>query len=338
MRLRIYVAVVLLAPFSCVASEDLFDIRPVAQGVFAAIARPAYRVNSNAAIIILGESVLVVDAESTPSAARALIHQIKKLTPKPVQYLVITHLHSDHSQGAEAYVRAWPGVEIVSTDATRANIEQRGIPRWKHEIGAMPQEIEQLKTDREHAVGVEQKSAIQEKIVAAEAYLAELKTIHITVPTLTFDRRLILRRGARTVELLWLGRAHTDGDVFVFLPAEKVLVSGDALHGWTPTMRDSFPYEWIKTLDAAEQLDFEYIVPGHGEVIRGKEQFHLWKQFFHDLLDRTAAAYADGATMEEAKKLVPELLAPIYADKMDHFSRNVAGDVAKAYQVVNPSR
>ena len=338
MKLRVYVALVLLAPFPCAAAEDIFDIRPVADGVYAAIARPAYRVNSNAAIIILGDSVLVVDAESTPSAARALISQIKKLTPKPVQYLVNTHLHSDHSQGDEAYVRAWPGVEIVSTDATHANIEQRGIPRWKHEIGAMPQEIEQLKTDRGQAVGVEQKSAIQKNIVEAEAYLAELKTVHLILPTLTFDRRQVLHRGSRTVELLWLGRAHTDGDVFVFLPAEKVLVSGDALHGWTPTMRDSFPYEWIKTLDAAEQLDFEYIVPGHGEVMRGKDKLALWKQFFHDLLDRTAAAYADGATMEEAKKRVSELLTPMYADKMEHFARNIAGDVAKAYQVVNPSR
>lgn len=64
---------------------------------------------------------------------------------------------------------------------------------------------------------------------------------------MTVDSRLILHRESRTVEILWLGRAHTDGDLFVFLPKEKVLASGDAPHGWTPTMRDSYPYEWIQT-------------------------------------------------------------------------------------------
>lgn len=142
----------------------------------------------------------------------------------------------------------------------------------------------------------------------------------------------------RTVEILWLGRAHTDGDLFVFLPAERVLATGDALHGWTPTMRDSYPYEWIQTLDAAEKLDFEYVIGGHGEVIHGKQKFELWKQYFRDLLESTTAAYVEGATMEEAKKRVSESLTAKYGDKFDHFSQNVAGDVAKAYQVINPSR
>ncbi len=54
---------------------------------------------------------------------------------------------------------------------------------------------------------------------------------------------------------------HTDGDVFVFLPKEKVLVTGVALYGWTPYMADRYPYDWIKTLDVAEKLDFDYVIP-----------------------------------------------------------------------------
>jgi glyoxylase-like metal-dependent hydrolase (beta-lactamase superfamily II) len=140
------------------------------------------------------------------------------------------------------------------------------------------------------------------------------------------------------VEILWLGRAHTDGDALVYLPAEKVLVTGDVLHGWTPTMRDSYPYEWIETLDIAEKLDFEHVIPGHGEVMHRKERFELWKEFFRDLLERTAAAFAEGATQDEAKERVSKALTPIYADRLLHFPQNVAGDVAKAYQVINPSR
>jgi len=332
-------ALFFVLPAFCLAADDLFEIKPVADGVYAAIAKPTYRVNSNSVIILLGDGVLVVDANSTPSAARSLIEQIKKLTSKPVKYVVNTHFHWDHSQGNEAYLSAWPaGVEIISSEATRANIEQLGIPRWKYEIVAMPQEIEQLKSELQKASSAEQKKSIQRKLVEAEAYFGELKNIQITLPTMTVDRRLILHRDSRTVEILWLGRAHTDGDLFVFLPAEKVLATGDALHGWTPTMRDSYPYEWIKTLDAAEKLDFEYVIGGHGEVMHGKQKFELWKQYFRDLLDSTTAAYVEGATMEEAKARVSEFLTAKYADKFDHFPQNVAADVAKAYQVIDPWR
>src|SRR3989440_7317154 len=158
----------LFLPASSVA-DDLFDIKPIAAGVYAAIATPAYKVNCNAAIILLGDSVLVVDTHSKPSAARALIEQIKKLTDKPVRYVVNTHFHWDHYQGNQAYPSSWPaGVEIISSAATRENIEHRGIPRVKYEIATMPQEIENLKSDLDKASNAEQKTAIQENLRQAE--------------------------------------------------------------------------------------------------------------------------------------------------------------------------
>jgi len=325
----------LFLPASCLA-DDLFDIKPVADGIYAAIAKPAYKINCNAAIIFLDDVVLVVDTHSKPSAARALIEQIKKLTPKPVKFVVNTHFHWDHYQGNEAYPSSWPaGVEIISSEATRTSIEQRGIPRVKHEIVTMPAQIEQLKADLQKASTPEQRASIQKDISEAEAYLSELKSMQITLPTMTFDRSLILHRKSRTVEILWLGRAHTDGDVFVFLPKEKVLVTGDALHGWTPYMGDSYPYDWIKTLDVAEKLDFDYVIAGHGDVMRDKQTFELWKQYFRDLLDQTAAAYADGATLDQAKKRVSDYLVSKYAAKFDpRFPQNVGSNVIKAYQVI----
>ena len=335
MKARFLLLFLTLLPVTAQAADDLFDIKPIADGVYAAIAKPAYKVNCNAAIVILGDSVLVVDTHSKPSAARALIEQIKKLTPKPVKYVVNTHFHWDHYQGNEAYPSSWPaGIEIISSEATRNNIQRLGIPRIKNEIVTMPQEIAGLKTDLEKAPA-DQKSAIQENIRQAEAYFGELKLMQVTLPTMTFDRSLILRRGARTVEILWLGRAHTDGDVFVFLPNEKVLVTGDALHGWTPFMGDSYPYDWIQTLDAAEKLNFDSVLGGHGDVMHGKQKFELWKQYFQDLMDRTAAAYAEGATLEQAQKTVSAFLTKKYADQFDPgFSKSVTANVNKAYQVI----
>src|SRR5437899_5774023 len=163
----------LLLPATRLAADDLFDIKPVADGVYAAIAKPAYKVNCNAAIILFDDAVLVVDTHSKPSAARALIEQIKKLTDKPVRYVVNTHFHWDHYQGNQAYPSSWPaGVEIISSEATRANIEQRGIPRVKHEIVTMPAAIEQLKADLQKASTLEQRASTQKDIFEAEAYLA----------------------------------------------------------------------------------------------------------------------------------------------------------------------
>jgi cyclase len=335
-RFLLFLVLLLLATCNAASTEDLFDIKPIADGVYAAIAKPAYKVNCNAAIIILGDGVLVVDTHSKPSAARALIEQIKKLTPKPVKFVVNTHFHWDHYQGNEAYPSSWPaGVEIISSEATRTNIERIGIPRIKNEIVTMPQEIANLKKELEKASTTEQKNEIQGNIRQAEAYFAELKFMQVTLPTMTFDRSLILRRAGRTVEILWLGRAHTDGDVFVFLPNEKLIVTGDALHGWTPFMGDSYPYDWIQTLDAAEKLDFNSVLGGHGDVMHGKLRFELWKSYFRDLMDRTATVYAEGAALEQAQKSVSDFLTKKYADKFDpNFPKSVAANVTKAYQVI----
>jgi cyclase len=327
-------AVALLITLPCRA-EDLFDIKPIADGVYAAIAKPVYKINCNAAIILLDDSVLVVDTHSKPSAARALIEQIRKLTDKPVKYVVNTHFHWDHYQGNQAYPSSWPGgVEIISSEATRANIEQRGIPRVRHQIAVLPQEIAKLRADMENATDPKQKEELRSNLAQDEDYLAELRSMQVVLPTMTFDRSLVLHRKSRTVEILWLGRAHTDGDVWVFLPKEKVLVTGDALHGWLPYMADSYPYEWIQTLDAVEKLDFTQALGGHGDVMQGKQKFELWKQYFSDLMSQTAEAYAQGATEEEAQKKVSASLAPKYAQQFPEFSQGVAGNIAKAYSVI----
>ena len=149
------------------AADDLFDIKPIADGVYAAIAKPAYKVNCNAAIILFDDSVLVVDTHSKPSAARALIEQIKKLTDKPVKYVVNTHFHWDHYQGNQAYPSSWPaGVEIISSEATRLNIEQRGIPRVKHEITTMPAGNREVESGFGGGHGPETKRRIEKQFVA----------------------------------------------------------------------------------------------------------------------------------------------------------------------------
>lgn len=345
----------LLAVAHPAAAEDLFDLKPVVPGVYAAIAKYQYKVNSNAAIILLDDGVLVVDTHSKPSAARALAQQIKTVTDKPVRWVVDTHFHWDHYQGNQAYLDTWPkGVEIISSEATRESIEHRGIPRIKHEILAVPKEIDDLKAQLAKATDPNERSQLQGNLKQAEDYLEELKAMRVALPSVTFDRSLIVYRKSRTVQILWLGKAHTDGDVFVYLPKEKFIATGDALQGWIPYMGDSYPYDWIKTLELVERLDFDYTVGGHGDVLRGKEQFEHWRRYLTDLMDETAAAYALGASMAEAEKTVTEKLRSKYgpdfaADEKsatairkhtgpkadDGFAQSVRGNIQKAYRVVS---
>lgn len=331
---------ILLLTFSAAlkSADELFEFKPVVDGVYAAIAKPTFRTNCNAAIIIRDDGVLVVDTESKPSAARQVIAEIKKLTDKRVKYVVITHFHGDHFQGADAYRSEWPGVDIISTDATRESIVKRGIPKMKAELISVPHEMDKLRSELQSANDPKERQEIEDKLRGAEAYVAEIKNLHVALPTETFDQRLTLPSETRPVEILFFGRAHTDGDAFVYLPKDKVIATGDSLQAATPTMRDSSPYDWIRTLDRVEKLDFDYVIPGHGDdVLRGKQTFELWKQYFTDLMAQASDSVARGDTLDQARqRLIPALKAK-WADRFPPglFADSVTSNVEKAYRVVS---
>jgi len=253
-----------------------------------------------------------------------------------VKWVVNTHFHWDHYQGNQAYVGAWPaGTEIIASHATREAIESRGIPRVKHEIATVPLLLERLRAERARATAEAERQRLDDEIGARSAYLAELRSMQVTLPSLTFEKSLVLYRGARSVHVLWLGKGHTDGDVVVYLPQDKVIVTGDLLHGWMPYMADGYPYDWIRTLEAASALDFDTVIAGHGDVMRGKERFALWARYFRDLLREAGEAYARGDTLAEARQKVAAALRPTYGPAFgSRFDESIDGNVNKAFRVV----
>ena len=329
-------ALAILLGAGTASPEDLFELKKVREGVWAAVARPLPVINCNAAVIVLEDGVMVVDTHSRPSAARALMAQIRGLTDKPVKWVVDTHFHWDHYQGNQAYVGAWPsGTEIIASRATREAIESRGIPRVRHEIVTVPRQLERLRAERVRAATDVDRKRLDDEIAAREAYLAELRSMEVTLPTLTFETGLVLHRGARSVHILWLGKGHTDGDTVVYLPQDRVIVTGDLLHAWMPYMADSHPYDWIRTLEAAATLDFDTVIAGHGDVMRGKERFGLWASYFRDLLREAGESYARGDTLAEAREKVAAALRPRYGPAFGaRFDESINGNVNKAYRVV----
>jgi Metallo-beta-lactamase superfamily len=92
-----------LAADAVTTGKDLFEFQPVADGVYAAVAAPQYKVNSNAAVILTNDGVVVVDSHSKPSAAQALYQEIRGVTKHPVRKVINTHFHWDHWQGNQIY-------------------------------------------------------------------------------------------------------------------------------------------------------------------------------------------------------------------------------------------
>src|SRR6266446_5794460 len=129
------------------SGDARFDIKPVADGVHVAVAAPAYKVNSNTAIIESDDGVLIVDTHSKPSAARVIVERLRDITTKPVRYVVNTHFHWDHWHGNEVYPTAYPGAEIVTNQITREAMVKKGLKRVQDHVREVPGEVARLKAD-----------------------------------------------------------------------------------------------------------------------------------------------------------------------------------------------
>jgi len=305
-------------------TKDLFELKAVADGVYAAIAAPQYKVNSNAAVILTNDGVVVVDSHSKPSAARALYQEIRGLTRNPVHKLINTHFHWDHWQGNEVYAEDSTNLEIIVSERTRQNLTDPdsgvgGIPHIERQLAALPQEIEQLKDQIMRATNPEQKANLETNLQQTEAFFEELKSLKPALPTRAVSGpRTTLNEHGREIQLLLLGRAHTDGDIFIYLPQEKVIASGDAVVDWMPFLGDGYPEDWIQTLHALEQVDFTHIIPGHGDVVT-KERVSFLRGYFTDLIAAVQQAAAAGASLQEMTPTVADQLAPKYEPGMSKY-------------------
>jgi cyclase len=293
------------------AGDARFDLRRVADGVHVAVAAPAYKVNSNTAIIESDGGVVIVDTHSKPSAARVIVEHVRELTKTPVRFVVNTHFHWDHWHGNEVYPAAYPGAEIITNQLTREAMVRKGLKRIQDHVRQVPAEVARLRSDLAAATTPEQRARLQADLRLAESYLAEVRALKPALPTMAFERTMKLYRRDREIHLLYLGRAHTEGDVFVHLPTERTVITGDAVIGWTPFMGDGYPEDWVGTLDRLAELDWTHLVMGHGEPA-GRDWLETFRGYVHDMVAAVREEAGRGATLEETKTRVTARLAPTY--------------------------
>lgn len=312
-----------MPPDGKTSTKELFELRQIADGVYAAIATPQYKVNSNAAVILTNDGVVVVDSHSKPSAARALYQEIQSITKMPIRTIINTHFHWDHWQGNEVYVAASPTLEIITSQRTSENMHNPnagvgGLPHIERQLALLPQEIAELKQSILQATDTAQKTRLEINLQQAEAFFEELQHLQPALPTRTVASSMTLHEAGREIQLLLLGRAHTDGDLFIYLPQEKVIATGDAVVDWMPFLGDGFPEDWIETMNALEQVDFTHIIPGHGDVTQ-KSHVAFFRGYLRDLIAAVKNAAASGASLEELIPVVADQLAPKYEQSMSKY-------------------
>jgi len=273
--------------------------------------------DGNTTVVIGAREVLVIDTCYLPSSADADIALIRGWTDKPVRWVLNTHWHNDHVGGNQRYRQAWPGADVIGHEETRRMIVAR-VPSYVRRFIAtdstFARQRETLRLAAE--TGVDEKgkpvdaagrAAAAQSLARLEAARREFTAIVIEAPTVTFESGLRIDLGGRVVELKHLGRGNTGGDVVAWLPAERILVAGDLVDHPVPYAFAGYPGEWVGTLDRLAALDPLLVVPGHGEVLRGKGYIERVatlirgiRQQINDLLEKNGGGFA----LEEVQKAV----------------------------------
>jgi len=285
------------------ASANLFRIEKVADGVYAALARPQILTNCNAAIFVNAQDVLVVDAHSKPSAAAALLAQIKKdITTKPVRYLVNSHFHWDHTQGDAAYKAAGAKLDIIASDATKQLMTQLSRNRLKESLDSVPKQIDDVQARLAKAASNADKEYYTDLIRQLKAYQAEMKSYTLELPTITFAKSHVIQDPAGDLHIEFHGRAHTAGDIAVFSPQKRVVASGDAIIGFLPNIADGYPRPWPATIDSVGRLAFDHIIPGHGPVQNDRARMTQMRNYIEELTGRVEEGKKAGKPLAELQK------------------------------------
>ena len=281
-------------------AEDDFSLVKVADGVYAAIAKPGGLASGNAGFVVGDDGVLMVDTFLTPAAVEELIDAIGAETKLPIKYAVNTHYHLDHTGGNQ--VLAARGVPIIAHDKL---IEWQTTKNRRFLPGA-----EELQKRRADVAKQLSKTPVEQVDKRAQfdrqlRRLDAMFTIKLTNPTVTFSSGTVqLHLGKREVVLFSLP-GHTGGDVLAYVPDANVVFTGDICWRKTlPNLVDATVNDWIPSLDKLLTLRF---VSGHGEVANAAD-LREFRDYLDDLRTRVKKAIADGLTLEQAKQqmMLPE--------------------------------
>jgi glyoxylase-like metal-dependent hydrolase (beta-lactamase superfamily II) len=283
--------------------SNAFKFVRVTDDVYHAIGTGTMTVGCNGAVIINANDVLVVDSHISPPAAAALRDELKTITPKPIRFVVNTHFHFDHAHGNEIY---GPEVEIIGHEFTRAQLASGASKTGRSYasfVGTLPAQVADLKK-RAAAASAGDAARLQAQVDVTERHYKASEAVKPTPPTVTLREAITLYRGGREIRLLFLGRGHTGGDVIVHLPRERIVATGDLLTQNPGYLGDAYVTEWIATLEKLKTVEFDTVLPGHGDAFTGKAKIDHWQAYLRDFWTQAQASHTAGLSAEDASKRI----------------------------------
>ena len=290
-------------PAGTTFSGKAFRFNQVKEGVYHAIGTGALAVVGNSTVIVNDRDVVVVDDHVSPAAAWVLLEEIKTFTDKPVTTVINTHFHFDHAHGNQIFA---PGVQIIGHEFTRRALLDDPVSKPLYQnfynFKTMEGQIETLRKRVASEQDPAARDKLQTQLTSAENNLASQKELRPTPPNVTLSTQMTLFRGDREIQIRYLGRGHTAGDVVVYLPREKAIITGDLLTASTSNMSDSYPAEWATTLEELKKLDFDTVIPGHGEAFTDKAKIDYFAAYLRDVWSTISALKKQGLAAEEAAK------------------------------------
>jgi len=325
---------VFVAPFfllvSAVSGEEIYPgytWQPLGDGIYVhsrsdPLAAP---IDGNSTIIVNEEDVFVVDTHINPAVARAVIDKIGEITDNPVTHIVNTHWHDDHTNGNHAYRSAFPEAKIIAQRATLEALHEEWQAMEDQRRAAYESvEGRDILAAADAAEAEDPERAIGLRLFAGyrDALDPELPGLELVYPDLVFDSRLVFERGERKIVVEWMGRGNTAGDALVWLPEERLLITGDVLVAPIPYAFDSPMVDWIGTLGRVAEIGATTIIPGHGAVQRDTRYLEQVVLLLEATVTATREARAAGVGYGDL---------PDAVDLEEHERRFTGGEPVRAY-------
>ena len=265
----------------------------------------------NTGVIIGDDSVMIIDAQATPRLANKVIEHIRTVTDKPIKYVVLSHYHAVRVLGASAYNAS----EIIMSQKARSMVVERGQEDWDSEFDRFPR----LFQGHESIPG-------------------------LTWPTQTFNKQMTLYLGKRRVDLMFLGRAHTAGDIVAFVGDQNVMFTGDIVeYNSACYCGDGHFHDWPQTLETIRSWNVDAIAPGRGDALVGSKQVNDAIDFTEDFVRSTYNSVAKvalgGGSLKEAFEACRSVCDPKFSEVAiyEHcLPFNVARAYDEALEIDNP--
>ncbi len=241
---------------------------------------------SNAGIITDGEVSLLIDTLFDLKLTGEMLDTMRRSIPAAshIDMLVNTHANGDHYYGNELVADA----QIIASRRTADEMRESIKPEQFAMLLKQAPMLGQVGAYFQHCFGK-----------------FDFENITLTPPQQTFEGELTLKVGDKTVQLIEVGPAHTKGDTLVYIPAERVVFTGDILFiGGHPVMWAGPTGNWLRALDRILAMDVETIVPGHGPIT-DKQGVAQLKGYFEYVYDETRKRYEAGMPASEAARDIP---------------------------------